>query len=88
MKKLLLLSTFCILLIVVVYSRVQLAIEKKLTFEAQDEIVIKTGYSSITMKKNGSIIIKGSDIQIIGTDEINVKASGKVILKGNKIASN
>ena len=40
------------------------------------------------MKKNGSIIIKGSDIQIIGTDEINVKASGKVILKGNKIASN
>jgi type VI secretion system secreted protein VgrG len=88
MKKLLLLSIFCIMLIAIAYSQMQLAMEKKLRLEAYDEIMISTGKASITMKKNGNIVISGSSIQIEGSDDINVKASNKVILKGNKIKDN
>jgi type VI secretion system secreted protein VgrG len=88
MKKILFLSAFCLLFILIAYSQVQLAMEKKLRLEAYDEIVIKTGKASITMKKNGSIVISGSSIQIEGMEDVNVKASDKVILKGNKIKDN
>ena len=88
MKKLLLLSVGCIALIVIAYTQVQLVMEKKLRLEAYDEIVIETGKSSISMKKNGNIVIKGTDIIIEGKEKINVKASGEVILRGNKIKDN
>ena len=87
MKKLLLLGSLSLLLILVVFAQNQFP-EKKVLVEAQDEIVIKTGKSSITMKKNGSIIIKGSDIQIIASDNITAKSSNNVILKGSKILDN
>ena len=53
---------------------------KKVTIEAKDEIVLKTGSASITMKKNGDIQIQGS--------KLNLKASGDMILKGSKIKQN
>ncbi|MBI5557770.1 MAG: type VI secretion system tip protein VgrG [Deltaproteobacteria bacterium] len=53
---------------------------KKILLEAGDEITLKTGGASITMKKSGEIIIKGS--------KIKVQASGDVIIKGAKIAEN
>jgi len=87
MKKLLLLSFFCVLLILIVYSQRKFP-EKKVLVEALDEIVIQTGKSSITMKKDGSIIISGSNIQIVGADDITVKSSNQVLLKGNKIKDN
>lgn len=88
MKKLLLFSIFCLLLIVIAYAQIKMATEKKIRLEAYDEVVISTGKASITMKKNGSIVISGSSIQIEGADDINVKASNKVILKGSKIKDN
>ena len=53
---------------------------KKITMEADDEIKLKTGSASITMKKNGDITIKGKNI--------NVKGSGNVVLKGSKVTAN
>ena len=47
-----------------------------------------TGDASITMKKDGTITIKGKDITIEGSGKINVKASGDLVLKGSKIAGN
>lgn len=61
---------------------------KKFYLEAGDEITLKTGQASITMKKDGSIQIKGKDITIIGSGKINAKASGDMVLKGSKIAEN
>ena len=88
MKKRLLFSIICVLLIAIAYPQIQRAMEKKLRLEAYDEVVISSGKASITMKKNGSIVISGSSIQIEGSDDINVKASNKVILKGNEIKDN
>jgi type VI secretion system secreted protein VgrG len=53
---------------------------KKLTIEAGDQIVLKTGSATITMKKNGDIIIQGK--------QITIKGSGDVVIKGQKILEN
>jgi type VI secretion system secreted protein VgrG len=53
---------------------------KKVQINADDEIVLKTGSASITMKKNGDITIEGK--------KITVKGSGDVVVKGSKITEN
>jgi type VI secretion system secreted protein VgrG len=61
---------------------------KKITFVAEDQIVLKTGSATILMKKNGDITIEGKNIMIKGSGAINVEASKDVVLKGQKIANN
>lgn len=65
-----------------------LKVGKNLILEAGDSVLIKTGSASITMKKDGTITIKGKDITIEGSGKINVKASSDLTLKGSKIAQN
>lgn len=61
---------------------------KSLVFNAGDEIILKTGSASITMKKNGEITIKGKDIKIQGSGKVDVKASSNLTLKGSKVSTN
>lgn len=61
---------------------------KAFALEAGDEITLKTGSASITMKKDGTITIKGKDISIEGSGKIQVKASSDVIVKGSKVTHN
>ncbi|MBE0543997.1 MAG: type VI secretion system tip protein VgrG [Verrucomicrobia bacterium] len=61
---------------------------KSFVLEAADDITLKTGSASITMKKDGTIQIKGKDLTLEGSGKINAKASGDMILKGSKIAAN
>jgi type VI secretion system secreted protein VgrG len=65
-----------------------LKVGKKYILEAGDEITIKTGDASISMKKDGTIKIKGKDITIDGSGKINVKAASDVVMKGSKVLSN
>lgn len=65
----------------------QLSVGKKLLVDAGDEITFKTGSASLTMKKDGSISIKGKGITVNGKD-INIKGSGNVVLKGSKVLAN
>jgi type VI secretion system secreted protein VgrG len=65
-----------------------LNVGKKLIISAGDSIVLETGSASISMKKDGTITIKGKDITIDGSGKINVKASGDVTVKGSKIKQN
>ncbi|HWN97485.1 MAG TPA: type VI secretion system tip protein TssI/VgrG [Methylomirabilota bacterium] len=64
------------------------SVGKALAVEAGDEISLKTGSASITMKKDGTITIKGKDITVEGSGKINIKASSDVTIKGSKIAQN
>jgi type VI secretion system secreted protein VgrG len=50
--------------------------------------MLKSGDASITLKKDGTIVIKGKDITLEGSGKINVKASGDLVMKGSKIAEN
>ncbi|MFT3717330.1 type VI secretion system Vgr family protein [Pseudorhodoferax sp.] len=65
-----------------------LKVGKDLVVDAGDSITLKTGSASLTMKKDGTIQIKGKDITIDGSGKINVKASGDVVVKGSKILQN
>ncbi|MDP1861337.1 MAG: type VI secretion system tip protein TssI/VgrG [Gemmatimonadaceae bacterium] len=65
-----------------------LNVGKKLGMIVADEIMLKTGDASITMKKDGTIIIKGKDIKLDGSGKITVKASGDVVMKGSKVTAN
>lgn len=66
----------------------ELKVAKKLTIVVGDAIMLKTGDASITMKKDGTIEIKGKDITLDGSGKITAKASGDMILKGSKIQGN
>jgi type VI secretion system secreted protein VgrG len=61
---------------------------QNLVIDAGDSVTIKTGSASITMKKDGTIEIKGKDIKIDGSGKVNVKASGNVAIKGTKTGIN
>ena len=65
-----------------------LNVTKKLVMDVGEEITIKTGSASITMKKDGTITIKGKDITLDGSGKINVKASSDVVIKGSKVTQN
>jgi type VI secretion system secreted protein VgrG len=66
----------------------KLEVTKKLTVIVGDSLMLKTGKASISMKKDGTIVIKGKDITLQGSGKINVKASKDVIVKGSKIKEN
>jgi type VI secretion system secreted protein VgrG len=61
---------------------------KNLVISAGDSVSITTGSASITMKKDGTIHIKGKDITIEGSGKINAKASSDIVMKGSKILQN
>jgi type VI secretion system secreted protein VgrG len=51
---------------------------KKIQIEAEDELTIKVGSATFTMKKNGDVLVDGK--------AIDVKGSGDVKIKGSKTA--
>ncbi len=61
---------------------------KSMMIEAADSITLKTGDAMIEMKKDGTITIKGKDINIVGSGKINAKADGDVIIKGATVKNN
>jgi type VI secretion system secreted protein VgrG len=65
-----------------------LTVSKNLTISAGESVTITTGSASISMKKDGTIVIKGKDITIDGSGKINVKAGGDIVMKGSKILQN
>ncbi|RDH83863.1 MAG: type VI secretion system tip protein VgrG [endosymbiont of Galathealinum brachiosum] len=65
-----------------------LTVGKNISIDAGDSIVLKTGSASITMKKDGTITIKGKNITVQGSGKINVKASSSVTIKGSKVSTN
>jgi type VI secretion system secreted protein VgrG len=66
----------------------ELSVGKTLAITATDQIVLKSGDASITLKKNGEIIVSGKNITLKGTGKINIKADGDAIIKGSKVAQN
>jgi type VI secretion system secreted protein VgrG len=59
-----------------------------LVIDAGDSVTIRTGSASITMKKDGTVVIKGNNISVQGSGKINVKASSDVVIKGSKVGIN
>jgi type VI secretion system secreted protein VgrG len=66
----------------------KLKVAQKLLIDAGEEITLQTGDASITMKKDGTISIKGKDITLTGSGKITAKADSDMTLKGSKIGMN
>ena len=56
--------------------------------DVKDEITLKCGDAEITMKKDGTITIKGKDIKVSGSGKIDVKADGDIKMKASNIHQN
>ncbi len=56
--------------------------------EAGDDLLLKSGDAKIYLKKDGTILIEGKDIEIKGSGKITAKASSDMTLKGSKILQN
>ncbi len=65
-----------------------LDVGKNFSLSAGDSITLTTGSASITMKKDGTIVISGKNITIDGSGAIDIKASRNVVIKGQKILQN
>lgn len=66
----------------------QLQVSRKLLVQAGDEILFQTGSASISMKKDGTIVIKGKDITVTASGKVNIKASSDVVVKGSQVKTN
>ncbi len=62
--------------------------EKKGVIEITDTLVIKVGDAQLTMKKDGSVELKGKDLNFKASGKINMKADGVVTIKGSKVNVN
>ena len=62
-------------------------LEKYLSYTSGG-LTIQHGTASITLKKDGSIKIKGTNIVIDASVKIEIKASQTVDIKGSKVAQN
>ncbi len=65
-----------------------LSVGKNLVIDAGESITITTGKASISMKKDGTIVIKGKDITVDGSGKINATASSDICMTGAKILQN
>ncbi|HWA97942.1 MAG TPA: type VI secretion system tip protein TssI/VgrG [Pirellulales bacterium] len=65
-----------------------LSVATILAVSSGDSITLQAGAASITMKKDGTIVISGKDITINGSGAVNIKASKDVVVKGQKILQN
>ena len=65
-----------------------LNVTKNLSITAGESVTITTGDASISMKKDGTITIKGKDITVQGSGKINIKADSDITMKGSKILQN
>ena len=58
------------------------------TVDAADSILLTCGSASVLLKKDGTVVINGKDIDIKGSGKIDVKASNDISMKGSKIKQN
>jgi type VI secretion system secreted protein VgrG len=63
----------------------RLTVGRKLLIKAGDEVTIKCGAASITLRKDGTVTIKGKDIVIEASGDASFKAAKNIVLKGAKV---
>jgi type VI secretion system secreted protein VgrG len=63
-------------------------VAKNVVIDAGDQITIKAGKASITLKKNGDIMLNGKNITSKGSGKTTFKSAGNMVLKASKIGEN
>ena len=66
----------------------RLEVGKRLVISAGDEIVLEAGDATMTLKKNGDIVLRGKNVQVDGSGKIQIKADADVVVKGSRVGGN
>ena len=66
----------------------ELSVGKNLAITVADSLTITVGAASISLKKDGSILISGKDIAVEGSGKIGVKAASDCVVKGSTVDIN
>jgi uncharacterized protein (DUF2345 family) len=66
----------------------EIASGKSLAVKAADAILLDAGAADLSLKKDGSIDLKGKDVTIRASGKINATANSDVVIKGSKIKQN
>ena len=61
---------------------------KKIALDAGSEITLQTGEATVTLKKNGDIVISGKNLTINTSGKVDLKADGNVSAKGKDFTVN
>ena len=61
---------------------------KTAALNAGDAITLSTGKASLTLKKDGAILISGTTLSIVAPSGVTVKAPGDKVIKGSEIKGN
>ena len=62
---------------------------KSIALEASDEIELKTGSSSLSMKKDGTIELAGTDVTVkTAAGKVHIDAGGIITIKGSMVKLN
>lgn len=65
-----------------------MSVGKEWKIDVGDKVEIICGQASITLKKDGTIELKGKDIKTTGTGKIDITATADVTVQGSKVALN
>jgi type VI secretion system secreted protein VgrG len=71
-----------------IHKNDELLVGKKLVIEAGDQVVLKSGSASITLKSNGDIVLDGSNIKVTGSGKLRLTAASNLVLSGANIQQN
>jgi type VI secretion system secreted protein VgrG len=61
---------------------------RRVVVEAQDEIVLRAGAASITLRRDGSILIAGGDLTLKAGGTLKARALKEVAIRGAKLVGN
>jgi len=70
------------------YQALDDIIQRVLVMKASDEVDITCGAASLTLKKDGTVAIRGKDCDISASGHTAIKAGGNLTLKGSKVVEN
>jgi type VI secretion system secreted protein VgrG len=65
-----------------------LKVNGKVVIDAGESIALTAGDASITLKKDGTVVIKGKDITIDASGKIDLKAGGDIVAKSSNVHQN
>lgn len=58
---------------------------RHVVLEAGESITLRAGGASITLSRDGTIIVRGNDLALLGTGNMDIQADGEIAIRGSRV---